>query len=156
VTVSGRGDAGAPGHPGEEVEDRSLIELLSLLSEDARVLIRREAELAKLELREKGRAAASGVALFAGAAIVGLLAAGALTACAVLAIALVLPAWAAALIVAVVAGLVGALLARQGRDRLRSAMPLVPERAIGSVREDIEWAKRQTRSATRSPQPASE
>jgi uncharacterized membrane protein YqjE len=154
VTVSSRGDAPEPGQPGKDFSDRSLADLLHTLSEDARVLIQQEADLAKLELREKGRTIASVAALFGVAVLVGLLAAGALTACAILAIALVLPAWAAALVVALVGALVGALIARRGRDRLRSVMPLVPQRAISSVREDIEWAKQQTRSTTRSRQPA--
>lgn len=145
-----------PDQAGDDLNGRSLTDLLGMLGQDARVLIRQEAELAKLELRGKARTAVSSVALLAGAALLGLLAAGALTACAVLSIALVLPAWAAALVVGALAAVAAALLAFRGRDRMRSAMPPVPEQAIESVREDIEWAKHQTRSATTSPQPVSE
>ena len=76
----------------------------------------------------------------------GLIAAGALTASAVLAIALIFPPWAAALIVATASALAAMLLALRGRQRLQTAMPLLPERAIASVQEDIEWVKHQTRS----------
>jgi hypothetical protein len=156
VTVGGGEDARTPDQPGEDSREPTLTDLLRVLGQDTRVLIRQEAELAKVELRDKAKTAASSTALFVGAALLGLVASGALAACAVLTLALVLPPWAAALIVAVVTGIVAALLAFRGRDRLRSAMPPLPELAIRSVREDIEWAKQQTRSTAPSPQRANE
>ncbi|HEX6581433.1 MAG TPA: phage holin family protein [Actinomycetota bacterium] len=129
-----------------------LRDLLRQLSRDGRVLLQQEAELAKAELRDKSKTVVRSAALFGGAALLGLIAAGALTASAVLAIALILPPWAAALIVATASALAAMLLALRGRQRLQTAMPLLPERAIASVQEDVEWVKHQTRSTRTSRQ----
>jgi hypothetical protein len=58
----------------------------------------------------------------------------------------VIPEWLAALIVAVVLGAVAAVLALQGRNRMRAATPPVPQ-TIETVKEDVEWAKSQKPSA---------
>jgi hypothetical protein len=74
-----------------------------------------------------------------------------LTAAAVLGLATILPGWAGALIVGIIEALTALLLALRGRDRLRTALPPLPERTAEAVREDIEWTKRQIRSAKTSP-----
>lgn len=135
-----------------ERSDDDLRDLLRQLSRDGRVLLQQEAELAKAELRDKSKGIVRSVVLFGGAALLGLITAVALTASAVLAIALILPPWAAALIVATASALAAMFLALRGRQRLQRAMPLVPERAIASVQEDIEWVKHQTRSTRTSRQ----
>jgi hypothetical protein len=71
---------------------------------------------------------------------------GALTACFILALNAVMPAWLAALIVALVYGAIAAFLALRGRDKVKQATPLVPEQTIETVKEDVEWAKTQMRS----------
>lgn len=139
-----------------EQSDDDLRDLLRHLSRDGRVLLQQEAELAKAEMRDKSKAVVRSVALFGGAALLGLIAAGALTAFAVLAIALILPPWAAAVIVATASALAAMLLALRGRQRLQTAMPFLPERAIASVEEDIEWVKHQTKSTRTSRQYAHE
>jgi Putative Actinobacterial Holin-X, holin superfamily III len=55
----------------------------------------------------------------------------------------VMPAWLAALIIAVVYAAVAAVLALRGRDRVKQALPPVPEQTIETVKEDMEWAKTQ-------------
>lgn len=55
--------------------------------------------------------------------------------------------WLAALIVAVVYGATAGVLALQGRAKVKEAGPAVPEQTIETVKEDVEWAKTQTRSA---------
>jgi Putative Actinobacterial Holin-X, holin superfamily III len=57
-----------------------------------------------------------------------------------------MPAWLAALIVAVVDGAIAAFLVLRGRERVKQATPLVPEQTIETVKEDAEWAKTQMRS----------
>jgi hypothetical protein len=57
-----------------------------------------------------------------------------------------MPAWLAALLVAVVYGVIAAVLALRGRDRVKQATPLVPQQTIETVKEDVQWAKNQTRS----------
>ena len=143
----------APGAVGGDVDpdlrERSLGELFGKLSNETSTLIRQEMELARAELVEKGREAGKGAGLFGGAGVVGLLSAGALTACIILLLDLAMASWLAALIVAVVLGAVAAVLALQGRDRVQRATPPVPEQTVETVKEDVEWAKTQARSAKR-------
>lgn len=129
--------------------DRSVGELLKELSQDAATLVRKEVQLAKAEMSEKGRRAGAGAGLFAAAVATGLMALGALTTFLVLALDEAMPAWLAALIVALVAGAVAGALALAGRNKTREAVPPVPEQTIESVKEDVEWAKNPTRSARR-------
>src|SRR5688572_14698350 len=97
-------------------------------------------------MTEKGRVAGKGAGLLGGAALIGLLAAGALTACLILALALVVADWLAALIVAVVFAAVAAFLGLKGRDRIQRATPPVPQQTVETVKEDVEWAKTRTPS----------
>lgn len=133
----------------EDPRDRSLPELLQRLSAETTKLVHQELDLAKVELTQKGRQAGAGAGLFGAAAAVGLGALGALTACIILALNAALPAWLAALIVAVVYGAVAAILALQGRNRIKQATPPVPEQTIETLKEDVQWAKTQTPSVKR-------
>ena len=130
----------------EDLRDRSLPELLKQLSQETTQLVHQELELAKAELQQKGKQAGAGAGLFGGAGAIGLAALGALTACFILALDLVLPAWLAALIVAVVYGIIAFVLVKQGQARLKRATPPVPTQTIETVKEDVEWAKTQMRS----------
>jgi uncharacterized membrane protein YqjE len=129
-----------------DLRDRSLGELLKQLSEQTTRLVHQELELAKAELTQKGKQAGAGAGLFGGAGALGLAALGALAACFILALNAIMPAWLAALIVAVVYGAIAAFLALRGRDKVKQATPLVPEQTIETVKEDVEWAKTQLRS----------
>src|SRR5690348_1916579 len=120
--------------------ERPLAELVKQLSEQASRLARLELDLAKAEVREKGRAAGAGAGLLAGAGVVALLGAGVLVACVVLALATAISAWLAALIVGAVLVVVAGLLGLAGRGRLRRASPLAPEESTESVKEDVQWA----------------
>jgi hypothetical protein len=135
-------------HPAgaEDLRDRSLGELLKQLSEETTRLVHQELELAKAELTEKGKQAGAGAGLFGGAGALGLAALGALTACFILALNAVMPAWLAALVVAVVYGIIAFVLVKQGQARIKRATPPVPEQTIETVKEDVEWAKTQMRS----------
>jgi hypothetical protein len=131
----------------EDLRERPLPELLKQLSEETTRLVHQELELAKAELTQKGRQAGMGAGLFGAAGTIGFLALAALTTCFILALDAVLPAWLAALIVAVVYGVIAAVLALQGRNKVRQATPPVPEQTIETVKEDVQWLKNQTPSA---------
>jgi hypothetical protein len=133
--------------PPDELRERPIGDLVKQLANQTSTLVRQEIDLARAELSEKGRVAGQGAGLLGGATVVGLLAAGALTACAVLALSEVLDPWLAALIVAVVLGAVAALLGVRGRARVRDATPPVPQQTVDTVKEDVEWAKTRTPSA---------
>jgi Putative Actinobacterial Holin-X, holin superfamily III len=136
-------------HPNDvgDLRERPIGELLKQLSGETTRLVHQELELAKAELTQKGKQAGLGAGLFGAAGAIGLLAAAALTACFILALDAVMPAWLAALIIAVVYGAVAAVLALRGRDRVKQAVPPVPEQTIETVKEDMEWAKTQMPSA---------
>jgi uncharacterized membrane protein YqjE len=124
-------------------------ELLKRFSEDATTLIRKEVELAKAELAEKGRQAGKGAGMFGGAGLFGVTAFGALTAFLILVLAEAMDAWLAALIVAAVYGAIAAVLALQGKQKVEEAAPPQPEQTVETLKEDVEWAKRQPESVRR-------
>ncbi len=127
--------------------DQPIGELVKQLSEQTSALARMEVELAKAELTEKGRAAGIGAGMFGGAGLFGLFAFAALTAASILALAIVLDAWLAALIVAAAYGAVAGILALLGKQRVEEATPPAPEQAIDSVKEDVQWTKQRARAA---------
>ena len=118
--------------------------LLRALLADIRLLSRREAELAVLELKAKAADLGGVGGLFGGAVLTAVFAAGTLIAAAVLALAIVLPAWAAALVIGVVLILVALTLLLVGRARMRALGPLAPTETIETLREDMEWIRRET------------
>jgi uncharacterized membrane protein YqjE len=129
-----------------DLRDRSLPDLLKQLSQETTQLVHQELELAKAELQQKGKQAGAGAGMFGGAGALGLAALGALTACFILALDAIMPAWLAALVVAVVYGIIAFVLVKQGQAKLKQATPPVPEQTIETVKEDVEWAKTQMRS----------
>jgi hypothetical protein len=103
-------------------------------------------ELAKAELREKGKAAGLGAGMFGGAGVAGLYALGAFTAAAILALAIVFDAWLAALIVGLAYAAAAGVLALSGKQKVEEATPPVPEQAIESSKEDVEWTKQRAQA----------
>ncbi|MEU6178156.1 phage holin family protein [Streptomyces coeruleorubidus] len=119
-------------------ERHSVGELVSQASEQLSRLVRQEVALAKEELAEKGRRAGRGGGLLGAAGAVAYAGLLALAGTGVAALSLVLPVWAAALIVTGVLFVIAAVLAAAGRSQLRRATPPTPEEALGSVRADVE------------------
>jgi uncharacterized membrane protein YqjE len=123
------------------LRDRGVGELVKELSGQVSTLARQEVELAKVELAEKGRKGGVGAGMIGGAALIGLIALGSLTAFLILVLALALPDWAAALIVTALWAAVAGVLARQGIEKLRAMGKPVPEETVETVKEDIQWMK---------------
>jgi len=132
-----------------ELRQEPIGELLKRLSQETTQLVRQELELAQAELAEKGKKAGLGAGRFGAAGATGLLSLGALTACLVLALNHAVADWLAALIVALVWGALAGVLALRGRDKVQEAAPPVPEQTVETVKEDVQWAKTQTRSGSR-------
>ncbi len=139
----------AAGAEREDPGDRSIAELLKELSHQTATLVHQEIELARAELSQKGNKARAGGAALGAAAVVGLAAVGSLTACFILALAGVVSPWLSALMVAAVYAALAAVLGEIGKDKLHKATPPVPEQTVESVKEDVQWAKTQVRSARR-------
>ena len=134
-------------HEGADLRERPFGEVARDLTRDVSLLVRQEVELAKAEMTQKGRVAAPGLGMIGGAGVAGLMAAGALTAAAILVLATFLPEWLSALIVGVALACAAYLLAKQGKERVEQAGTPVPEQTIETVKEDVEWAKTRATSA---------
>jgi uncharacterized membrane protein YqjE len=137
------------------LRQRSTLELVKDLTHQASTLVHQEielvklevhenVELAKVEMTEKAKTAGIGAALLTAAGVAGLLALGALSAFLILALDGVMPNWAAALCVAAMWTVAGAVLAVYGRKKIDEMGTAVPSRTIESVKEDVEWLKHQT------------
>jgi uncharacterized membrane protein YqjE len=124
-----------------QTEDRSVAELVGEISEQVSRLVRDELRLARAEMTEKGKRAGVGAGLFGGAGVVALYGVAALLVALVLGLAEVMPAWVAALLVAVLLFIGAAVLALVGRRNVRQATPPVPEQAMESVKADVAEVK---------------
>src|SRR5918997_4446285 len=134
----------------DDLRDRPIGELLKQLSQETSTLVRQELDLAKAEMAQKGRHAGVGAGFIGGGALFGLGAFGGLTACVIALLATAIDhVWLAALIVAVVYGAIAGVLAMRGKDKIQEAAPAGPEQTVETVKEDVEWARTQTRSAAR-------
>ena len=129
-----------------ELRERPTGDLLKELSDHTTVLVQQEIALAKAELAEKGKKAGIGAGMFGGAGLFGVFAFAALTTCIIAVLESPLSLWLAALIVAVVYAAVAGVLALQGRNKVKEAVPPVPEQATESVKEDVQWAKTRAKS----------
>jgi hypothetical protein len=137
------------------LRQRSTLELVKDLTQQASALFHQEVELVKLEAREnvelaksemteKAKTAGVGLALLTAAGVAGLLALGALTAFLILVLDGAMPNWAAALCVSAIWVVVGGVLALYGRRKLDEMGTAVPSRTIEAVKEDVEWLAHQT------------
>jgi hypothetical protein len=122
----------------QPLAERSTPELVQLASEQASRLVREELQLARMELSRKGRNAGLGFGLFGGATVFLVYGVGALVAAAILGLAQLLAGWLAALAVGGALVALAGLMALVGQDRVKRAVPPVPEGAVRSVREDID------------------
>jgi hypothetical protein len=141
---------GPEGHDAQPaLRDHSISELVKDLATETSTLVRQEIDLAKAEMTDRGKRAGKGVGVLAAGAVVALLALGAMTAAVIAALDLAMATWLAALIVTVVYAAIAAVLVQTGRKQVQEAAPPVPGETIESVKEDVQWAKTRTRSATR-------
>lgn len=132
----------AEGGPERPLDDRPITALLSDLATESASLVRKEVELAKAELAEKAGQAGRGVFSIAVGLAIILLGLIFIIQAAVYALDLILPAWAAALIVGVAIAVIGLLLLRSGFSAL-SPSNLQPRRTVETIKDDARWVKAQ-------------
>jgi len=121
--------------------DASMGELVSRLSTEMSSLMRGELELARLELTEKAKHTGKGAGAFGAAGLVALYGVGVLIAAAILALALVMDAWLAAVLVGVVLLIIAGGIALFGKKQVSEGTPMKPERATESLKRDVETVK---------------
>ena len=127
-------DGATPGPTGTK---RSLFALLSDLPTMVTDLIHREIELVKVEVTTKLKALGKGSALLVTAVVVLLFMIGVLLTSAVLALSLVMPGWAAALVVAAALLIIAAILAWIGYRILKKGVPYYPVESLDSLKKDL-------------------
>jgi hypothetical protein len=135
----------APGPVGsrQPVEDASIGQLISDISDDLSRLFRQEVELAKVEVRQEAAKAGKAAGMLGGATFGGYLAVLLLSFAAVYGLGNVMDLGWAALIVAVVWAVVGGVLFVTGRKKLRT-VSAVPRQTVDTLKEDAQWLKNPT------------
>lgn len=121
-------------HPPEEA---SVAHLVDRLSEQTSRLVRDELKLARAEYTEKAKQGGTAAGLFGAGAVLAWFGLGALIATVILLLALVLPPWAAALIVTAVVFLAAGVAALLGKKKAEGLTP-TPERTVATLRRDAD------------------
>jgi uncharacterized membrane protein YqjE len=129
------------GAPEGQTQDQTLGALVHQLTQQVPELIRSEMRLAQAEVAQKGKRAGVGIGMFSVAGLLAFFAFGSLVTTAILALTLVVDAWLAALIVALVLLAAAAVAGLVGRKKVAEAGPPAPERAIQGLKEDIATVK---------------
>ena len=120
--------------------DASIGELMGQLSAQTSRLVRDEMRLAQKELQQSVKHAGVGAGLISAAGLLAVIGLMTLVAAAVAALALVLPVWAAAVIVAVVLFIAAGIAALMSRKQAEEITPPVAQSA-DSVKADIKEVK---------------
>jgi hypothetical protein len=125
-------------------DDRNRRSLFALIADLPRLLaqlVKDELEQLKQEMLAKVKHAGIGVGLFVAAGLFAFFLMAVLIAAAILGLAVVLPGWAAALIVAGVLLLIVAILVGIGVAQVKQGMPPEPTETIASVKKDVNAIK---------------
>src|SRR5437588_12031991 len=101
--------------------DEGLGGMLKGFTDDVKDLVRSELRSARDEMAEKAKTAGAGAGMVSGSLIGALFTLGSLTALLIVALALVMPLWASALIVTVLWGIATAVLAMSGKKKLQES-----------------------------------
>ena len=125
----------------QDVNELPVSELVQRMSQQTADLVRKELELAQVEMKEKGKRAGIGAGLFGGAGLVTVYAVGALIATTILGLSEAVDAWLAALIVTVVLFVIAGVSALVGKKQVDQATPPQPEQAIRSTKRDVDEVK---------------
>lgn len=129
-------------------EARALRSEVADIASDLRQLLQMEAELAQAEVAEARGFATRGAAFGTGAVVMGLIASFFLFLTLMFALDTFMPLWLAALITFGVVAVLAILLAASSLQQVKRFSP-TPKRFMRSVREDMEWAKRQMKSSVK-------
>ena len=124
-----------------DLKEASTGQLVRRLSEQLGELLRGEMELAKVELRDKGKRVGAGAGLAGAAGVLALFGLAAFITAAIAALALVLSVWLSAVIVGVALLVIAGLLALIGRSQIKRGTPPLPEQAISGIKQDVEAVK---------------
>jgi uncharacterized membrane protein YqjE len=125
-------------------DDRSFASVLTDVVGNVQQIIRAEVRLAKVELRETAGKAKRGAVLLAAGGVAVVFALGFALLAGVYALSTVWPPWAAALAVALLSGVAGAVVVAAGLKQMRT-IDVVPPKTVATVQENIQWVKTRAR-----------
>jgi len=123
-------------------EQRSLGELFSELAHETGTLVRKEVELAKVEMTAKAKVAGRDAALAAAGGAIAMLGAMALLAALILALGTLIPLWGSALLVGAVVTGTGGVVAVQG-IRAFKGIEAAPRETMKTLQENKRWLSEQ-------------
>ena len=123
--------------------ERPMSEVFRDIIGNVQEMVRSEVRLARVEIKEETSKTARAGAMLAAGAVMAMIAGVFLLVCLAQLLDMVMPDWAAALVVALLMGIPAAILISKGRERLKVPMP---EKTIDNVKENVEWMKNQTKS----------
>jgi len=122
--------------------ERSFQDILQDIFKRLEQIVRDELRLARTELAAEAVRAARAGKLVAVGAVAAFLGAWFLLLCCVYALAIVLPLWAAALVVGTAATIIGGIALMAGVAKLRR-ISAAPPQTTESIRENVRWTKEQ-------------
>lgn len=117
----------------------TLGELVSGMTADVGLLVRKELELAKAEVREEAQTSAKAAGLLGGAGLAAHFALLFISLALAWGLAEIMPTGFAFLLVGIAYAALAAVLAMKGKERLREVR--APEQTIETIKEDVAWAK---------------
>jgi hypothetical protein len=120
----------------------SLGQLFSELARDTGTLVRKEVELAKVEMTTKAKVAGRDAALVAAGGAIAVVGGLALVAALILVIGTAIPLWASALLVGAMVSTTGAVLVVMGLRAFKELDPK-PRETIETLQEDKQWLRQQ-------------
>jgi uncharacterized membrane protein YqjE len=123
--------------------ERPITDVFKDIIGNVQEMIRSEVRLARAEMSEEISKTTRAGAMMGAGAVLGGIAGVFLLVCIAQLLGLVMPAWVASLLVAVITGIVAFALISSGKSRMR--VP-TPEKTIENVKENVEWMKNQTKS----------
>ena len=126
------------------LNDKSISELLSDLTQGVSTLVRQEVQLAKTEITGHISAGVKGITFLVVAGCLAFVGFQTLVAATILGLTLVLDAWLAALLVGLALLLVAGVLLPIALKGVKQATA-PPEKTIETLKEDAQWIKQQTK-----------
>jgi uncharacterized membrane protein YqjE len=123
---------------------RSIANVLQDIVANVQTIIRAEIRLARTEVKEQITGLGRAAGMMATGAVAALFTVWLLFLTILFALSTVIPFWAACLILFVVLAVVTLTLLTIGKRRLK-AVHKTPEKAVETMKENVEWVKRQTK-----------
>jgi hypothetical protein len=124
----------------EATDNRPLTEIVANIVSSLSTIVRDEIRLAIVELKKKLRASPKAVAYLAAAGLLGFLAVECFVTACIAALAIVLPVWLSALVVAVLAASAAGGAFVIGRVALEEIGP-IPQRTMETLKDNVDWVR---------------